>query len=112
LFLLRVLEANPVRATVLLGLVVWGLHHYLVPMATKMPRARWAVGLVYGVLAAGTARVVRYSGYYFIALEVSDMLATFAWFGVVLAVVGVEAMRERMGATRGQGYGGGASHSR
>lgn len=100
-FLQRLLEANPVRAAVLLGLVVWGLHHYLVPAATKMPRGRWVAGAVYGVLAAGTARVVRYSGYYFIALEVSDMLATFAWFGVVLAVAGVEAVRERLGVTRG-----------
>ena len=111
-FLQRLLEANPIRATVLLGLVVWGLHHYLVPMATKIPRGRWVVGVVYGVLAAGTARVVRYSGYYFIALEVSDMLATFAWLGVVLVVVGVEALRETLGVTRGQVYGGGASLAR
>lgn len=95
-FMQSLLDANPVRAAVLLGLVVWGLHHYLVPMATKMPRGRWAAGVLYALISLVTARVVRYSNYYFIALEVSDMLGTFCWFGVGLVVVCVEALRDRL----------------
>lgn len=95
-FLQSLLDKNPWKASVPLGLVVWGLHHYLVPMATKLPRGRWAAGAVYAFIAMGTARVVRYSNYYFIALEASDMLVTFGWLGLVMGVVGVEALRDRL----------------
>jgi amino acid permease len=46
-----------------------------------------ALGVFHGVLWGGTAYLVRYSNKYFILLELSDMLVTFGWMVLGVALV-------------------------
>lgn len=101
-FLQTLLEKHTARATVQLGFVVGGLHHWLVPMVMKPLRGRWAAAAVYVCVVGGTAHLVRYSNYYFVLLEMSDMLVTFGWFVFGLGVVGMEVWRGRGGLVGGR----------
>jgi hypothetical protein len=95
LFLAGLCREHWARMLVQLGFV---LHWWLCRVAPLVERGllrrsgrRLASVPAYGAVGAATAYVVRYSNRYFVLLEVSDMLVTFAWalWGVGLIAVEV-----------------------
>ncbi|KAM3511282.1 hypothetical protein MY11210_005083 [Beauveria gryllotalpidicola] len=71
------------------GLLVWWLWHVLRPLRRHGVVAWVLSGLpiLDGLVGAGTAHIIKYSNKYFIWLEMSEMLLTWAWLLLGLALV-------------------------
>ncbi|KAM3547001.1 hypothetical protein ARSEF1564_000042 [Beauveria bassiana] len=74
------------------GLLVWWLWRHLVRPLRRHGVVAWAFSglpVLGGLIGAATAHIIKYSNKYFIWLEMSEMLLTWAWLLLGLALVAV-----------------------